>query len=350
MAENQRLSAVNAAEVETWQEPVEAATAPAKPLTHAQQRIIAAGVMIAQEPPDRTDFLHTVMCQVGLPRSATNTRTFERESGHVSIFIEAGRLYNGRRWVEQPLPYGTIPRLVMVHLSSEAIRTQSRRIEVGDSMRQFLQTLGMGDGGGPRGAYTAVRKQVEALAACRLSIGLQAEGKVVTVDAKPIRKFEAWLHEDGAQQTLWPGVMELSPEFYETLARHAVPLDYRALAALKHSALASTSTLGLPIGCAASPLLAARCSVGRISATSSGRNTPTPRISRRNSAMCSGRCSSSTRRPISRRSTAVFGFTHRPRRSRKRPLVSACVQPRRPMWISQGVSQVMHDESPPRVR
>lgn len=37
---------------------------------------------------------------------------------------------------------------------------------------------------------------------------------------------------------LWPGVLELSHEFYETLTNHAVPLDYRALAALQHSALA----------------------------------------------------------------------------------------------------------------
>jgi hypothetical protein len=33
-------------------------------------------------------------------------------------------------------------------------------------------------------------------------------------------------------------VLELSPDFYDTLREHAVPLDYRALGALKHSALA----------------------------------------------------------------------------------------------------------------
>jgi hypothetical protein len=126
----------------------------------------------------------------------------------------------------------------MVHLSSEAIRTQSRRVEVGDSTRQFLTALGMQPTGGERGGYTIFRKQMEALAACRLTIGMQAEGKVVTVDAKPIRRFEAWLQHDGPQQTLWPGVLELSQEFYETLASHAVPLDYRAISALKHSALA----------------------------------------------------------------------------------------------------------------
>ena len=61
---------------------------------------------------------------------------------------------------------------------------------------------------------------------------------MVTVDAKPIKRFEAWLQHDGSQQTLWPGILELSQDFYETLTLHAVPLDYRAISALKHSALA----------------------------------------------------------------------------------------------------------------
>jgi hypothetical protein len=157
---------------------------------------------------------------------------------HGGVLIEAGKLWNGSHWVDQPLPYGTIPRLVMVHVSSEAIRTRNRSVEIGDSMRQFLTTLGMQTNGGERGGYTALKRQMEALAACRLSLGMQSQGRVVTVDAKPIKRFEAWLQHDGTQHTLWPGVLELSQDFYDTLAEHAVPLDYRALSALKHSALA----------------------------------------------------------------------------------------------------------------
>lgn len=201
-------------------------------------RIVEAYDRILSEPPDRTDFLHTVMCQVGMPRRATEARVFERHNGPFSILLEAGKLWTGKEWKPQPLPYGTTPRLVMVHLSSEAIRTQDRRVELGDSMRQFLQTLGIQTNGGERGGYTTFRKQMEALAACRLTIGMSSQGKVVTVDAKPIKRFEAWFQQDGQQQTLWPGVLELSPDFYETLTQHAVPLDYRALSALKHSALA----------------------------------------------------------------------------------------------------------------
>lgn len=154
------------------------------------------------------------------------------------MLLEAGKLWDGRQWVDQPLPYGPTPRLVMVHVSSEAIRTKQRSVEIGASMRQFLQMLGMQTSGGARGSYHALRRQMEVLAACRLLIGLQEQGRVVTVDAKPIKRFEAWLQQDGTQHTLWPGVLELSEDFYNTLSHHAVPLDYRALAALKHSSLA----------------------------------------------------------------------------------------------------------------
>lgn len=207
-------------------------------LTRQQARLLIAADQISQDQPDRADFLHTCLCQVGLPRRKVEGRSFERHSGQISILLEAGKLFDGRDFVERPLPYGITPRLVMVHVSSEAVRAQSRSVEVGDSMRQFLLTLGMQTNGGQRGGYTLFKRQMEALAACRLTLGMFADGKVVTVDAKPIKRFEAWLQQDGEQRTMWPGVLELSQDFYDTLADHAVPLDYRALAALKHSALA----------------------------------------------------------------------------------------------------------------
>jgi hypothetical protein len=216
----------------------DAADIPVAALSKLDQRLVDAGSHIRQEAPDRADFLHTVMCQVGLPRRRTEARSFERHSGHISILLEAGKLFDGREFVEMPLPYGTTPRLVMVHISSEAIRTQNRTIEIGDSMRQFLLALGMPTSGGERGGYTVFKRQMEALAACKLTLGMHAEGRVVTVDAKPIKRFEAWLHQDGMQRTLWPGVIELSQDFYDTLTHHAVPLDYRALSALRHSSLA----------------------------------------------------------------------------------------------------------------
>ncbi len=210
----------------------------AQPLSPISRRILdAAAAHRSQEQPERLDFLHAILCQVGMPRKQTGSRIFERQNGHASMLLEAGRLWRRGGWVEQPLPYGTRPRLVMVHISGEAIRRRAREIEVGDSIREFLQVLDIDTNGGPRGGYTMFKKQMEALAACRLTLGMSAGDRDITINTQPIEQFEAWLHPDTDQRVMWPGVLTLSHPFYETLLEHAVPLDHAALFALKHSAL-----------------------------------------------------------------------------------------------------------------
>lgn len=206
-------------------------------LSPTVRRVVTTAAEIMEEAPDRVDFLHAVLCQVGMPRKRQEARIFERSSGTSSMILEAGRLWTRQGWKEQPLPYGTRPRLVMVHISGEAVRKQTRHIEVGGSMRDFLEILGIETNGGARGGYTMFKKQMEALAACRLILGMSLEGRDITLNTQPISRFEAWLQQEGTQRSMWPGVLELSQEFYDTLVEHAVPLDARALGALQHSSL-----------------------------------------------------------------------------------------------------------------
>jgi hypothetical protein len=173
-----------------------------------------------------------------MPRNGTEARVFERSSGNAHLRLEAGTLFDGLNFVEQPLPYGTKPRLVLVYVSGEAVRRKSRVIDVGDSMREFLIRLGTEPSGGPRGGYTMFKKQMQALAACRLILGMAIENRAITINTQPIEQFDAWVQIDGDQRTLWPGELTLSEKFFETLASHAVPLSHEALQALKHSALA----------------------------------------------------------------------------------------------------------------
>ena len=46
------------------------------------------------------------------------------------------------------LPYGTLPRLLMAWGSTEAVRTQSRELVLGDSLSEFMRTLGIYNSGG----------------------------------------------------------------------------------------------------------------------------------------------------------------------------------------------------------
>ena len=58
------------------------------------------------------------------------------------------------------------------------------------------------------------------------------------MQAHIVKGFELWLPKDNRQRVLWPSSVSLSADYFESLQRHAVPLDERAIAALSHSAMA----------------------------------------------------------------------------------------------------------------
>ena len=214
---------------------MDAPDSPPPALTHLQRRLIDAAADIIEGEVDSPEFMHSVLCHVGLPRSRTDARIFERSSGNSAIAIEAGRLWLRGKMHEQPLPYGAKPRLVLIHLCSEAVRTKSTVIEIGRSVRDFLSRLGLDHGGHE---FARFRTQMEALAACKMTLGFSSGGRDLTINTQPISRFEAWTQHDAKSLGLWPGTMTLSGEFFGTLTDHAVPLDPRAIHALQKSALA----------------------------------------------------------------------------------------------------------------
>jgi hypothetical protein len=204
-------------------------------ITPIKRRLIEAAVAIQEEPPDQISYLHSVLAMVGMPRREMVEREFTRQNGHVSLSLEAGSLFDGKALVKQPLPYGARPRLVMIHISSAAVKQRSPVVEVGKSAYEFMRDLGFDTNGE---SYRQTRKQLLALAACRMTLGYMAGDIPRTISTSPIRRFDAWLQREDGHTTIWPGVLELSRDYYETLLEHAVPLDHEALSALKHSALA----------------------------------------------------------------------------------------------------------------
>lgn len=207
-------------------------------ITSIERRIIDTAADLLEAGPDTAEFLHAVLCQVGLPRSKPAGRVFERISGKAGLRLEAGYQFLGhnRTFKELPLPYGSRPRLVLYHLCSEAVRNRSRVIDIGDSLADFLERLGINTAGGRE--YTRFKNQMTALCGVRMTLGYSDGLLTRTINTAPVYRFDAWTHYDGRQLGFWPGYLELSSEFYDTLIDHAVPLDPRAIHALQHSALA----------------------------------------------------------------------------------------------------------------
>ncbi len=191
--------------------------------------------VFAGEKAGDPQFLHAVLCQLGLPRNPTLQRTFERTSGRASLSLQAGRSFDGMKWTDQPLPSGTRPRLVLINLCSEAVRTQSPDVDIGDSVREFLRRLGIDANGR---SMRELRKQMMALSVCHMTLALATQDGATHIDAKPIDAFQAWHTDEAGQRALWPGRMRLTDKFFESLLEHAVPLDCAAIGQLQNSALA----------------------------------------------------------------------------------------------------------------
>ncbi|EYI73354.1 replication protein RepA [Salmonella enterica] len=203
-------------------------------LTRSDATLIEAAADIATNLPTGEDmaFTHAVLCQVGLPRAKVEGREFMRQSGAAWVNVQAGYLDEGNGPVLQPIPYGVMPRLALAWVSTFAVRNKEREIRIGDSAAEFLRLMGMDDDGR---RYSTLRKQMHALAACRLQLGFKGR----TFNGQPVEQFDAWLaNRDAKQRALWPGTMVLSEGYFTSLMQSAVPLDNRALMALKGSALA----------------------------------------------------------------------------------------------------------------
>jgi hypothetical protein len=207
-----------------------------KALTHIQERLLTA--------PDGTEeivYQHSVLCQTCIPyrNPGDDVTIWRRRNGRVRMQMQAGHLLDPQtdEYVEFGLPYGPKPRLVLYHLNTEAIRTQSPNIELEDSLTAFVKrVLGPTASNGGR-AIRTVKDQLNRLAASNLLLGATDGTRAVTIDGKIVKKIELWTPKDARQRVLWPSTVQFSLEYFLNLVEHAVPLNEGAVGALAHSSM-----------------------------------------------------------------------------------------------------------------
>jgi len=215
-----------------------AKVAPKRP-SRVQQRLIDASAEISLSPAEQITYQHTVLCQTGLPyrNPGPEVRRWERQNGRAFLEIEAGRAMNPEegRFVDLALPFGPKARLILIHLNAEAIRTGQPVVEVEDSMTAFVKRLLRNDPNGRE--IRTFKDQLGALSTSMIRLAVADGERAFQVDTKVVTAFDLWFPKNANQRVLWPSTVRLSQDYFDSLARHAVPLDERAVAALAHSAM-----------------------------------------------------------------------------------------------------------------
>jgi hypothetical protein len=180
-------------------------------------------------------FNHSFLCSVNLPhrRPPDDVREVQRSSGDISMLLEAGQLPDpSGGFIKQGLPYGPRARLLLLHICSEAVRTNSPEVEVKDSFTGFAKELGLSVNGR---ALKSLREQVNRMSVVKMALTRRNGEQFLMFQDYVFHKLAGQFPKNPNQTQLWTSHIELNHDFYQSLKKHAIPLDKTAIAALKHS-------------------------------------------------------------------------------------------------------------------
>lgn len=176
-------------------------------------------------------FMARAMVQATLPHRKVEGNEFERKNGNFTLTLQAPSKVG--------LPYGTVPRLLLAWVTTEAVKTKSRELELGDSMSAFMGELGMTPTGGTSGSITRLKNQTRRLFASTVSATYEDKDKVADIGYRLADRSLLWWHaKDPEQVGLWKSTVTLSEQFFNEVVDRPVPIDMRAIRALKQSPMA----------------------------------------------------------------------------------------------------------------
>ena len=178
-------------------------------------------------------FMPRLLVQATLPHGRPQFHELVRANGRVKLKMRAPPSIG--------LPYGSYPRLILAWLNTEALRTKSPDLHLGLTLSSFMHKLDLTPVTGKRGTAQRLCDQLRRLfsTSIRCTNSNEAQGQVVCVGYTIAHEHQLdWSPRDPSQGRGWKSTITLSDEFFREITTNAVPVDLRALRALKASPMA----------------------------------------------------------------------------------------------------------------
>jgi len=171
------------------------------------------------------------MAQATMPHSNPNSSSFERSNGLLTLSIFAPASVG--------IPYGSIPRLLLAWVTTEAVRRRDRHLVLGDTLSGFMRQLDLAPTGGRWGTIPRLRDQMRRLFSSAISVRYaDPRFEALRTTAVADEAVLWWDPKQPDQAALWQSTVTLSEPFYRAAVERPIPIDMSALKALKRSPLA----------------------------------------------------------------------------------------------------------------
>ena len=175
-------------------------------------------------------FMARAMVQATLPHREVEGPIYSRSNGEYKLSISNP---------DGGIPFGTIPRLVLSWVTTEAVKTGKPSLVLGDSLTGFMRELDMVPTGGRWGSITRLKEQVRRLTTSHIQLRQDTPDRF---RVEHFHLFDAadiwWTPVKPDQSTLFESTLTLNKAFFDEVTKSPVPVDMRALKALKSSPMA----------------------------------------------------------------------------------------------------------------
>jgi hypothetical protein len=167
-----------------------------------------------------------------LPHSRPLGNSFVKVNGDHTLTLTANPLFG--------LPYGSPPRLLLAGITRQAVITKKPEIHLGKTFERFISTLKYNHrSGGLRGDVARLREQFLKLLTTQISIVTldRSKGKCKANQFIVTSAFDLWWNplEARTKTFKFNSTITLSTDFFNNLRDKPIPLDLRALVALRKS-------------------------------------------------------------------------------------------------------------------
>jgi hypothetical protein len=195
--------------------------------TKHERVLVEAAYRVLSEDAEKMGFTYSGFALTSLPHKPQQELFWRREGHNITLLLESGRDRAGK---PVGVPYGSYARFILLFLQSEAVKTSSREIELGRSMRVWLGTMGLSIGGT---TYRLVAEQAKRISNCRLQFFTsRGEMQVMKHGGFVDGSITLASLDESDQPSLWNDRVLLNEEFYRALREHPVPVSEAGLRAI----------------------------------------------------------------------------------------------------------------------
>jgi hypothetical protein len=200
-------------------------------VTARQRPLVDIAAEVMADETQRIGISYTGFCLTSLPhKKLPDDQTWEKKGHRVTLWVEPGRMRSKEKVVAYGVPYGARARMILLYLQTQAVRTGSREVALGRSMRDWMERMGLSVGGE---TARSLREQAARISACSLKFFWEnevAEGWVAGRIVNSGLRFHA---ADNGQESLWEDRVVLDEFFWKALRDHPVPLLEAAIRQLR---------------------------------------------------------------------------------------------------------------------